>query len=80
MMLLLLPIIGIVAGWLPSRFMRGHQFGLSGNIALGVWGAVIGRLIFDLLGLSSYSLIGSLVVALVGAVVGQSLAILIEIA
>ncbi|MBD1937341.1 GlsB/YeaQ/YmgE family stress response membrane protein [Microcoleus sp. FACHB-68] len=80
MMLLLLPIIGIVAGWLPSYFTKAHKFGLPANIALGVWGSIVGHLVFDLLGLSSYSLIGSLVVALAGAVAGQSLAILIEIA
>jgi len=35
-------VVGLIAGWLASRVMRGGGFGLVGDIILGVVGAVIG--------------------------------------
>jgi uncharacterized membrane protein YeaQ/YmgE (transglycosylase-associated protein family) len=35
-------IVGLVAGWLASRVMRGGGYGLIGDIVLGAVGAVIG--------------------------------------
>jgi uncharacterized membrane protein YeaQ/YmgE (transglycosylase-associated protein family) len=60
--------VGVVAGVLASRFMRGHGFGLVGDCLVGVAGAFIGGLIFtatetDLGG----GIVGRLVVALIGA-------------
>jgi uncharacterized membrane protein YeaQ/YmgE (transglycosylase-associated protein family) len=50
--------------------MKGGGFGILGNIIVGIIGAVVGRFLFDLLGLGSdSSAIGSFVTALVGAVV-----------
>ncbi len=63
-------IIGIVAGWLAGKIMRGGGFGLIGDLVIGIIGAVLGGFLFGLLGLSSDgSLIGSLVTATVGAIV-----------
>jgi uncharacterized membrane protein YeaQ/YmgE (transglycosylase-associated protein family) len=62
-------IIGIVAGWLAGKIMRGGGFGLIGDLVVGVIGALLGGFLFGLLGLSANGLIGSLVTATVGAVV-----------
>ncbi len=62
-------IIGIVAGWLAGKIMRGGGFGLLGDLVVGVIGALLGGFLFGLLGLSVNGLIGSLVTATVGAVV-----------
>ena len=62
-------IIGIVAGWLAGKIMRGGGFGLIGDLVVGVIGAVLGGFLFGLLGLSANGLIGSLVTATVGAIV-----------
>lgn len=62
-------IIGLIAGWLAGKIMRGGGFGFFGNLAVGVVGALIGGLLFRILGLTAYSLIGSLVTATVGAIV-----------
>jgi uncharacterized membrane protein YeaQ/YmgE (transglycosylase-associated protein family) len=35
-------IIGIVAGWLAGKIMRGGGFGLIGDLVVGVIGAVLG--------------------------------------
>jgi uncharacterized membrane protein YeaQ/YmgE (transglycosylase-associated protein family) len=62
-------IIGIVAGWLAGKIMRGGGFGLIGDLVVGVIGALLGGFLFGLLGLSANGLIGSLVTATVGAIV-----------
>ena len=63
-------IIGAVAGWLAGLAMKGHGFGVLGNIVIGVIGAIVGGYLFGLLGISSGGgLIGSLITAFIGAVV-----------
>ena len=62
-------IIGLVAGWLAGKIMKGKGFGLIGDLIIGVIGSVIGGWLFGLLGLSASGLIGSLITALVGAIV-----------
>lgn len=62
-------IIGLIAGWLAGKIMRGGGFGFGGNLAVGVLGALIGGFLFRLLGLAAYGLVGSLVTATVGAIV-----------
>jgi uncharacterized membrane protein YeaQ/YmgE (transglycosylase-associated protein family) len=62
-------IIGIVAGWLAGKVMRGGGFGLVGDLVVGVIGALLGGFLFGMLGLSASGLIGSLVTATVGAIV-----------
>jgi uncharacterized membrane protein YeaQ/YmgE (transglycosylase-associated protein family) len=60
-------LIGILAGWLAGKIMRGRGFGLLGDLVVGIIGSLIGGFVFSLLGLASYGLIGSIVVATVGA-------------
>jgi len=67
--LFLFLLIGLVAGWLASRIMKTGQFGLVGDLIVGVIGAVIGGWLFGLLGLKAVGILGSLIVALVGAIV-----------
>jgi uncharacterized membrane protein YeaQ/YmgE (transglycosylase-associated protein family) len=63
-------IIGLVAGWLAGVLVKGGGFGLVGNLAVGVVGAVLGGWLFDTLGASAGGgLLGSIVVATIGAVV-----------
>jgi uncharacterized membrane protein YeaQ/YmgE (transglycosylase-associated protein family) len=63
-------IVGAVAGWIAGELMRGHGFGLIGNIIIGIIGAVIGGLLFSALGIGpGFGLVGSLITSIVGAVV-----------
>ena len=62
-------LIGLAAGFLAGAVVKGHGFGLLGNLVVGVVGAVLGGFIFGLLGISANTLLGSLVCAFVGAVV-----------
>jgi uncharacterized membrane protein YeaQ/YmgE (transglycosylase-associated protein family) len=61
--------IGIVAGWLAGKIMRGRGFGVLIDLLLGVVGSVIGGFVFGLLGLHAYGTIGSIVVATAGAMI-----------
>jgi uncharacterized membrane protein YeaQ/YmgE (transglycosylase-associated protein family) len=67
--IILFCIIGLAAGWLAGKIMRGGGFGFGGNLAVGVLGALVGGLLFRVLGLSAESLVGSLITATVGAIV-----------
>ena len=63
-------LIGLVAGWLAGKIMKGKGFGVFGDIVVGVIGALIGGFLFRELGVSlGGGLIGSLIVAVIGALV-----------
>jgi len=60
-------IVGLVAGFLASRVMRGGGYGLIGDIVVGLIGAFLGGWLASLLGIGSFGLIGTIVVAFIGA-------------
>ena len=62
-------LVGLVAGFLASRVMRGGGYGLIGDIVVGLIGAFIGGWLAGQLGIGvgSSSLIVSIVIAFVGA-------------
>jgi uncharacterized membrane protein YeaQ/YmgE (transglycosylase-associated protein family) len=49
--LIILLIVGAIAGWLAGIVVKGYGFGLIGNIVVGVIGAFIGNWLFPSLGL-----------------------------
>lgn len=63
-------IVGIVAGWLAGKLVKGGGFGLIGDLVVGIVGALIGGFLFSTFGVSSGGgLLGSILVATIGAVV-----------
>ena len=42
MSILVWALVGLIAGWLAGQFTKGSDFGLVGNIIVGLIGAVIG--------------------------------------
>jgi uncharacterized membrane protein YeaQ/YmgE (transglycosylase-associated protein family) len=63
-------LIGLIAGWLAGKVMRGGGYGLVGDIIVGVIGALIGGWLFNVLGIGlGLGLIGSIITAFVGAVI-----------
>jgi uncharacterized membrane protein YeaQ/YmgE (transglycosylase-associated protein family) len=62
-------IIGGIAGWIAGEVVRGHGFGLVGNIVVGIVGALIGGYLFSAFGVTSYGLVGNIVMAVIGAVI-----------
>jgi uncharacterized membrane protein YeaQ/YmgE (transglycosylase-associated protein family) len=68
--LLIFLCIGILAGWLAGRIMKGSGFGLLGDMVVGVIGAFFGGWLFAKLGIVvTWGLAGTLITALVGALV-----------
>jgi uncharacterized membrane protein YeaQ/YmgE (transglycosylase-associated protein family) len=60
--------VGLIAGFLASRVMRGGGYGLIGDIVVGLIGAFIGGWLAGQLGIGgSSSLIVTIVIAFVGA-------------
>lgn len=66
--LIILLVIGAIAGWLAGQIVKGYGFGLVGNIVVGVIGAFIGQWLFPALGLGS-DLIGLIISATLGAII-----------
>ena len=60
--------IGILAGFLAGKIMRGRGYGVLIDLLLGLVGSVVGGFVFGVLGLGAHSLVGQLVVATAGAV------------
>ena len=61
-------IIGIAAGFLAGKIMRGGGFGVIINLILGIVGGVLGGWVFGLFGIAAAGIIGSLITATVGAI------------
>lgn len=66
--LLWMIIIGAVAGFLAGQLFQGYGFGLVGNIAVGVVGAIIGGFLFGGVFVVG-GIVGQIVSATLGAVI-----------
>jgi uncharacterized membrane protein YeaQ/YmgE (transglycosylase-associated protein family) len=62
-------LVGLIAGWVAGKLMKGKGFGLVGNLVVGVLGALIGGVLFQALGFAAYGFAASLIMAVVGAMV-----------
>jgi uncharacterized membrane protein YeaQ/YmgE (transglycosylase-associated protein family) len=60
-------IVGLIAGWLAGKLMRGYGYGAVADILLGLVGGIVGSLIFGVFGLHAYHAIGSITVSTIGA-------------
>jgi uncharacterized membrane protein YeaQ/YmgE (transglycosylase-associated protein family) len=62
-------LVGLIAGFLAGKVMKGRGFGVVMDIVVGIAGAIVGGFVLGLLGIHAGGLIGSIVVAFVGAVI-----------
>ena len=62
-------LVGLAAGWLAGKVMKGSGYGVVGDIVLGVIGSFVGGFLFRVIGIAAYGTIGSIVVATIGAIV-----------
>ncbi len=70
--LIIILLIGGIAGWLAGVVVRGFGFGILGNIVVGIVGAFLGSWLFPRLGLNlnlGGGWIGSILFAFLGAVI-----------
>jgi uncharacterized membrane protein YeaQ/YmgE (transglycosylase-associated protein family) len=62
-------IVGLIAGWLTGKIMKGSGYGVIGDIILGVVGGLIGGFIMRQLGfVGQGGMIYTILVAVGGAV------------
>jgi len=64
-------IIGLVAGWLTGKVMKGSGFGFWMDMIVGLIGAVVGGFISTRLGgggINEHGMLMSIVIATIGAV------------
>jgi len=62
-------LIGLIAGWLAGKIMKGRNLDLLTSLGVGVIGAVLGGFLSRLVGLASIGLLGNLIAATAGSVV-----------
>lgn len=62
-------IVGLIAGWIADMLVKGSNFGLVGDLVVGVIGAFVGGFLFSLVGIDAYGLLGNIIMAVIGAVV-----------
>lgn len=65
-------IIGVIAGWITGKLMKGSGFGFLMDMVVGLVGALIGGFLSTHLGLGGvgqHGMIMSIVIAVVGAVI-----------
>lgn len=68
--ILIILVIGAVAGWLAGQIVRGMGFGLIGNIVVGIVGAFIAGWLLPRIGIViGGGMVGSIINATIGAVV-----------
>ncbi|MGH6727747.1 MAG: GlsB/YeaQ/YmgE family stress response membrane protein [Pseudolabrys sp.] len=66
--LIVIVVIGLIAGWLAGQIMKGGGFGLIGDLIVGIIGAVIGGWLWATLHLP---MLGAWwITAIVSAVIG----------
>jgi uncharacterized membrane protein YeaQ/YmgE (transglycosylase-associated protein family) len=69
MYLIWVVVIGVLAGWIAGKIMKGHGFGVLGDLVVGIVGALLGSFVFGLIGISAYGLVGRLVISVIGALI-----------
>jgi uncharacterized membrane protein YeaQ/YmgE (transglycosylase-associated protein family) len=62
-------IVGLIAGWLAGKLMRGRGYGVLADILLGLVGAVVGEWLFGRLGVPIRGGFSLLAMATIGAVI-----------
>jgi uncharacterized membrane protein YeaQ/YmgE (transglycosylase-associated protein family) len=69
--IIILIIVGAIAGWLAGMIVKGMGFGLIGNIIVGIVGAFIASWLLPQIGLPMIggAIIGAIIYATIGAVI-----------
>jgi len=72
--ILVILVVGIIAGWLAGKIVRGTGFGLIGDLVVGIAGAFVAAWLFPKLGIHLgtgiieeiiYSALGAIILLLV---------------
>jgi len=69
MKIIILLIVGLVAGYLAGLIWKGRGFGLIGNILVGIAGSFVGGFILNFIGLSIRGMTAEVISAFIGATI-----------
>ena len=69
MIFMIFEVVGLIAGWLAGQVMNRGGYGTLADVLLGVLGGIVGRWVFEHVGLRTGGFIGSIVVSFVAAIV-----------
>lgn len=62
-------IVGLIAGWITGKIMKGSGYGALMDIVVGIVGAIVGGWIMSMFGFAAAGgLIYTIIVAVIGAV------------
>jgi len=68
--ILVILFVGLVAGWLAGKIVRGTGFGLLGDILVGILGALVAGLLFPRLGIRiGTGLVSEIIYSAIGAII-----------
>ena len=68
--ILVILCVGLVAGWLAGKIVRGTGFGIIGDILVGIAGALVASLLFPKIGIHlATGLISEIVYSAIGAII-----------
>src|SRR5262249_37512138 len=68
--LIVILFVGLVAGWLAGKIVRGTGFGIIGDILVGIVGALIATFLFPKLGIHlGTSLVSEIIYSAIGAII-----------
>jgi uncharacterized membrane protein YeaQ/YmgE (transglycosylase-associated protein family) len=68
--LLVILFVGLVAGWLAGKIVRGTGFGIIGDIIVGIAGAFVASWLFPKLGIViGTGLVREIIYSAIGAIV-----------
>ena len=68
--LLVILFVGLVAGWLAGKVVRGTGFGIIGDIIVGIAGALVASFLFPKLGITIGSgLVSEIIYSAIGAII-----------
>ena len=62
--------VGLVAGWLAGKIVRGTGYGIIGDILVGIAGALVAGLLFPKIGITLGSgLVSEIIYSAIGAII-----------
>jgi uncharacterized membrane protein YeaQ/YmgE (transglycosylase-associated protein family) len=68
--LIVILLVGLIAGWLAGKVVRGAGFGIIGDIVIGIIGAFIASWLFPRLGIHlGLGLVSEIIYSAIGAVI-----------
>jgi uncharacterized membrane protein YeaQ/YmgE (transglycosylase-associated protein family) len=72
--LIIILLVGAVAGWLAGQLVRGVGFGLIGNIVVGIVGAFVASWLLPFFG---FVIVGGIIAAIINATIGAVILLLV---